>query len=612
MFYQRILALVLCLVLVGQIAAQKTTTDEPKKLEIPAELKEKSLNLLNTLAREAEQFYLAENRVKARILIADLMWEHDEKQARAIFQAAVTDLNTMIGQIPPEDEDNADARYLEINPIKELRSELLVVLATRDPKFALEAMQTLNGKTADGENLFTEDQTLELSIASEIAEKDPKQAYELARKNLETNIDYTLFTTLEDIYKKDADLGAKLSKDILAKIKSRKINTPYEYSSNSNMTNAASNSTRPGEAAPIGLWQVQMFVDTAKKLNRFGAKDNKTPAIAESDLKELVELLAQKYLNQPYLTAYDVSKIMPDVNKYFPSLAQAIRRKLSANNGGSELDNQIRTQSIQEEIEGKTAEEILQLAEKKPVADRDDFYRQAAEKALEDGNATKAKEMYAKVKKKPEYDYFGERLETELPLALAKSGDLRATREVLAKLKTPEERIEILTNLAVSVASKGDKKMAASLVEEARSMFAGRIKQRKNLTSILQLVYAYSTVDAEQGFSIIESNVQFINDVISAGIMLDEFNDMGSVKNDEVRLSIVEMESYRNMKNGVATFRNLTLADFERITALADRFTRPEARFFARFRITEAMLDPNAEEYEKEMQTKADERYYID
>jgi hypothetical protein len=108
----------------------------------------------------------------------------------------------------------------------------------------------------------------------------------------------------------------------------------------------------------------------------------------------------------------------------------------------------------------------------------------------------------------------------------------------------------------------------------------------------------------------IESNMQFINDVIAAGILLDEFNEMGSVKNDEVRLSIVELESYRNLKNGVATIRNLALADFERITNLADRFSRPEARFFARFRIAEALLDPYAEEYEKQMQVKAEERYY--
>jgi hypothetical protein len=612
MFHKKVFALALCLLLVGQNFAQKKTTEEPKKLEISAELKEKTLNLLNNLARETEQFYLGENRVKSRILVANLLWEHDEKQARAIFQSAVTDLNSMIGQIPPETEEGIEERYAEINPIKTLRTELLMALAARDPKFALEALQALSGKDSEGENLFTEDQTLELGIAALIVEKDPKQAYELAKKNLENSLEYSLFNTLEEIYKKDAELGARLTKDIVAKIKSKKINSPYDYTANSNTSNRATNVSGATNDAPIGIWQVQSFLETAKKLNRLAAKDGKPAALGETELKELIEVLAQKYLNQPYLTVYDVSKIMPDITKYFPALAQAIRRKLAANNGVGELDNQIRTQTIQEEIDGKTAEEILQLAEKKPVAERDDFYRQAAEKAFEEGNVAKAKELYGKVKKKPEYDYLGDRIENDLPLALAKSGDMRATREVLATLKTPEERIDILTNLAVSVAAKGDKKTAAALVEEARAMYAGRMKQRKNLTSVMQLGYAYSTVDAGQSFTMIETNMQFINDIIAAGILLDEFNDMGSIKSDEVRLEIVESESYRNMKNGVALIRNLAGADFERITNLADRFSRPEARFFARYRITEALLNPDAEQNEKEMQSKADERYYID
>jgi Flp pilus assembly protein TadD len=609
MFYKKVFALLLCFLLVGQGLAQtKTTTVEPKKLEISDELKEKSLNLLNALARESEQFYLAENRVTARMRVADLLWEYDEKQARAIFQNAIADLNSMIGQLPPETEDDSTERYAELNPIKELRSEILLVLAKRDPKFALDALLALNGKTGDGENLFTEDATLELGIASKITDKDPKQAYELAKKNLETNLDYSLFSTLTDIYKKDADLGARLAKDIAAKIKSKKINSPYDYMSNSNVTKT-SNVTSPTEPAPLGVWQVQTFLETIKKLNRLAAKDNKTLALTENEVKELVEILAQKYLNQPYLTAYDVSKIMPEITKYFPPLAQAIRRKLSNNTGG-DLDGQIRAVLLEEETGDKTADEIVQIAEKKPVAERDDFYRQAAEKAINEGNVAKAKELYAKVKKKPEYDYFGDRIESELPLSLAKSGDLRATREMLATLKTPEERIEILTNLAVSVAAKGDKKTAAALVDEARGMYAGKMKQRKNLSSVLQLGYAYSTIDTAQSFTMIESNVQFINDVVAAGILLDEFNELGAVKGDEVLLSVVESESYRNLKSGVALIKNLANADFERLGNLADRFARPEARFFARYRIAEALLNPDADANEKEMQSKADERYY--
>ena len=542
--------------------------------------------------------------------MANLLWEHDEKKARAIFQDAISDVGLMIGEIPSNIEEQPDEMYQTLNPVKMLRTELLMTLAARDPKFALEALQLLGGKNAAGENLFTEDQTLELGIAAKIAQKDPKQAYELAKKNLENGLEFGVFSALEDIYKKDTDLGVRLAKDIVGKIKEKKISSPYDYvgnSSNSNrvMTNVSSSAI--SEGSTINVWQVQMFLDAVKRLNRQGAKDKKVPVLSDGDIKELVEMLVQKYLNQPYLSPYEVARIMPEIAKYFPASAQAIRRKLA--NGGTELENQMRTQSIQDEIADKTSDEILQLAEKKPVDERDDFYRQAAEKAFNDGEITKAKQLYGKIKKKPEYDYFDDRIEAELPLALAKSGDLRATREMLAKLKTVEERIEVLTNLAVSVAAKGDKKAAATLTEEARSMYSGRMKQRKNLDSILQLGYAYSTIEPAQSFALIEANLSFINDVIAAGILLDEFNEMGSVKSDEVRLEVVRAESYRNLKNGVVLIRNLATSDFERTANLVDRFSRPEARFFVRLRIAEAMLDPNAEQSEKENQSKINDRY---
>jgi hypothetical protein len=439
MVFQKVFAFLLCFLLVGQSLAQNKPTIEPKKLEISAELKEKSIALLNNLARDAEQFYLAENRVSARMLVADLLWEHDEKRARAIFQDAVSDLSLMIGQIPSETDETLDELYQTLGPIKMLRTELLMTLAERDPKFALEALQTLSGKNAEGENLFVEDQTLELGIAAKIAEKDPKQAYELAKKNLENGLEYGVFSALEDIYKKDTDLGVRLGKDIVGKIKEKKISSPYDYvgnsMSNSNRTTNA-NTGAIGEASPINVWQVQMFLDTVKRLNRLGAKDKKTPVLSENEIKELVEMLAQKYMNQPYLSPYEVARIMPDITKYFPASAQAIRRKLSSSTvNGMELDNQMRVQSIQDEIADKTSDEILQLVEKKPADERDDFYRQAAEKAFNEGDITKAKQLYGKIKKKPEYDYFDERIEAELPLALGSALDVFGQDEAAQKSK---------------------------------------------------------------------------------------------------------------------------------------------------------------------------------
>ena len=623
MLYKKLFTFFLCLVFVGQTLAQSASKTDVKKSDVAPALQEKAVALLKSLARDAEQFSLPLNRVAARIEIAGLLWESDEKQSRNIFQSAISELNTMINQVPPanleNEEENAE-RYIILSDVKTLRSDLLVALASRDPKFALETLQALSRKDEFGKSIFEDDQTLELNLAAQIAEKDPKQAYELAKKNLENGLNYNLFSTLEDLYKKDAELGAKLAHDIAGKIKSKdaKVTSYGDYLGNSmsnsgmtisNMTNGRmSGGANQVTSYDINASEIQSFLDTIKKLNRRAARDKKSAAFTENEIKELVDILAQKYVRQQYLSAYEVMKIMPEITKYFPAQAQAIRRKIGQEQAVM-LGNLVGAENFQNETEDKSPDEIAQIIEKKPAAERDDLYWKAAETAYTKGEIEEAKKFYGKIKTKREHDYLDKTIDNALPLTLAGKGDMREVRQILAKLKTPEERIEILTTLATSIAKKGDKKTASTLAEEARSTYSGKMKNRKNLNSVLQIAQAYAFLDAEQGFAFLESNISFFNDIISAGILLDEFNDYGSVVNEEVRLDTVRSESYRNLPKGVALIKSLTAADFDRTVALAEKFSRAEVRFYARFRIAESLLNPDAEEDEKKFQTNLESEH---
>ncbi len=617
MLYKKFFTLFFCLVFVGQTFAQTAPKTDVKKNAVAPELQEKAIALLKNLARDAEQFSLPLNRVGARIEIAELLWERDEKQARAIFQNAVSELNAMINQIPPagvEGEDENAERYQILNDARTLRKDLLVALGSRDPKFALETLQTLSRKDETGKSLFEDDQTIELSLAAQIAEKDPKQAYEMAKKNLENGINTNLFSTLESLYKTDAELGVKLAQDIAGKIKSKDTNVSSvnDYTSNVMMRNGMMNSpiiSQTNQAGyAVNTWEVQAFLETIKKLNREAVKNKKSAVLSENEIKEVVDVLAQKFVRQQHLSAYEVGKIMPEIIKYFPAQAQAIQRKIGQEQS-TMLGNMIGAENFQNEIEDKSADEISQIIEGKPAAERDNLYYKAAEIAYGNGGIEEAKKFHGKIKTRREYDYLAASIENAMPLALAEKGDMREVRRMLAKLKTPEERIEILTALAASVAKKGDKKSAAALAGEARSMYSGRMKNRKNLASVLQIAQAYSVLDAEQSFAFLENNMSFFNDVIGAGILLDEFNDYGSVVGDEVRLDTARGESYRNLPKGVALIKNLSAADFDRTTSLAERFSRAEVRFYARFRIAEALLNPEAEADEKEFQSNLENEH---
>jgi hypothetical protein len=115
--------------------------------------------------------------------------------------------------------------------------------------------------------------------------------------------------------------------------------------------------------------------------------------------------------------------------------------------------------------------------------------------------------------------------------------------------------------------------------------------------------------EIKQSFAFLENNTTFFNDVIGAAILLDEFNESGAVQNEELRLDTVKRESYRNVPKAVALIKNLTAADFDRTLSAAEKFSRPEVRFFTRYRIVESLLDPEAEEYEKKFVVETEGEY---
>ena len=136
MLYKKLFTLFLCLVFVTQTFAQTAPKVDAKKNDVAPELQEKAVALLKNLAREAEQFSAPLNRVGARIEIAELLWERNEKQARIVFQNALAELNTMVNQIPSEnteDETENAEGYLILNDARTLRNNLLVALGSRDP-----------------------------------------------------------------------------------------------------------------------------------------------------------------------------------------------------------------------------------------------------------------------------------------------------------------------------------------------------------------------------------------------------------------------------------------------------------------------------------------------
>jgi hypothetical protein len=592
-----------------------TSTPEIKSNELTPELKQNALKLLSALARETQQFNLPENRVRTQTIVADLLWEHDEREARAIFQNALVELQNLFGQLDApegaemnstEQTENYSKRY----SLAELRREYVLTLAPHDPQTALAALKALKIKQTEEYDPLAASE-LELQIASAIAKKDPDKAYALAKEQIgEDGITYQLVEALKELHKKNSEIAAKLGKDVLAKIKNAKIRTPSAATGNmSNMATMNTNTTSSSAAASrpaqneIDFWQVSSFVNAASELNRAAARDKEKKMVAllsEAEMKELVDLIARAFLSERNPAPYSISQVMPEISRYAPAQAQRIRLKMGAE-AARQLDTIMESSASYSGRSEKSAEELAQDAERAALDVRDTRYSEAVYKALEENDPEKAQAIAARIKDRKSYGYLFEQIETALPLAKARRGDLEEVRKMLAGLKTNQERIATLTELAAAIAVKGDKETAKKLLDESLQMMPARLRKQADLESAGKVAAVYALAAPDEAFTIVENSIGQMNEYINAGILLDEFYDYGSVERDELLYNSMERQALLHLPNSVDLMKNLARSDFERAVNLADKFGRPETRLLVRLRIAQSLLDAEAAEKEKKM-----------
>jgi hypothetical protein len=174
----------------------------------------------------------------------------------------------------------------------------------------------------------------------------------------------------------------------------------------------------------------------------------------------------------------------------------------------------------------------------------------------------------------------------------ANEGKMDQTRQMLARLRTNEERVMVLTQLALAASAKGEKKIALALLDEARSMVSNRARNFMQLGAQLQVARAYARLDAARGLAVLEPLIDQLNELIAAGALLGGFFSEQFVRDDEIQLSTVN-DFIRMFANQYSADLNaLASEDFERTKSVADHFQRGEVRTLAHLLIVQSILSP--------------------
>jgi hypothetical protein len=581
-----ILVLVVSSAAFTQTPPASSQTDEQRKAQ--QELQGKALSLLEDVIKDSEAFKHAENRIRLRMLSANLLWPHDEARARILLKEAMESLVDLINN---QEAGEASDTSRAFGGVRQLREEFLQMLARRDPRLAREFLRASRPQSSQPGNPreMLPDQPLEMTLATQIAASDPKQALEIAEENLSRGLSYELPQFLSTLREKDPEGAARLASQLMTKIRAEKLE--------------ASHMAR--QVAVSLLREAALTSDGEAK----GGK-NAPPLLDQQTLRELTEMIAMEAL-RPSSTSPELldslREMMPIVEKYAPARAAQLRRRTEpprvAEDKTSDekpTDNDesypatIEENRFQAIFEKGSVDELLAEAPNAPEGMREMLYQRATVKLMEAGDAERARQIInERVKHPVQRKQMLDQLDEIAAYKAAEQGNIEKTRKMLATLRTNEERVIMLAQLATGAAAKGEKKTALQLLDEARGMMGGRAKNFKQLGAQLMVARAYAPLDASRSLAILEPVVDQLNELLAAAIVLGGFMTEEIVQDDEIMMSPLAMISNELAASDyLSDVHTLARADFERTKALADRFLRDEIRISARLLLAQSILLP--------------------
>jgi hypothetical protein len=605
--------------------AQEAASNEQQQKERAA-LEEKALNLLDQVIGEAQSLKLPENRVRIQFTAADLLWERQEARARALFSAAAAGIAEMMQGI-----DSNDRQYFQLIQVpSQLRQELLTAAARRDAPLAYELLRATRQlappqNAPNGPNFRWQDQelNLELNLLAQMAATDPRLALQNAEEMLDKGqFPNSLAKLLAQLQLKDKDAAGKLAEKLLKRLRqdtmlanqeagSLALNLlrlgprPAETPSNSPQTNLNNSGQLLNESAFRELME-SVIATALNATPRTAAAQQRGPAArlgpgnlrsgqqnvpggqqsapSTQDSAQIAQDNARRLLT-------GLQPLLPYVDKYLPARAPAVRQKLGE--VGGRMDPRAAFGDLNNLMRQGSVDELLQAASTAPPGMQGVVYQQAAMKALNEGNTERARQIATEHLDQGQRNQVLQAVERQQAVQAAAAGNIEEAQQQLARLRSDEQRVNWLTQMATAAAQKKNEKLAAQLLEEARNLVSRRAENYQQLEARLRVVRAYAGIDPARGFELLESGIDQLNELLPAAAALSGF-EVRIFKDGEFPLQGGSQLSNMITRYGQELTR-LARSDFERAQTVADKFQRAEPRIQARLSIVRGVLGGQAQ-----------------
>lgn len=524
-----------------------------------------AFELLNTISETISSLRASENRIYLTSIAADLLWDKDEKQARALFDTLTKEVIAAISTANTLDQEPQYRGY-SFNLIQQQRREIMERMAQHDADMALAFLRaTRGGSMPEFGDPQTTETELELQLAALIVARDPAQTLRLARAALQQKrITYGVIQLISQLDAKDRSSAQALYQEVLDRLKTEDLVRNYDAA------NAA--------------WNL---------LNSY-----QPPQAKEETYRELLELLTGLVLSiKPGNNAgnnlaqnhfHYTQALIDQLEKYAPGRTTALRQWRQNTQRTLEPNAQW-NQELNEVAQNGTADQVLALTNRFPPEFHPQVYERAAWKALTDGDVNRARQIIMDFIKDPAHRQSQlEQIENQSVWNHVSQNKITEARQMLGKVKNREQRLQMMMSLAANASNRGDQKQAIELLDEARTLLASQRANANKMMIQLQLANSYSSLDLKQSVALLEAIIVRLNELVAAAVVLDGFEHHYLKDGEWVRSQYNALSNVIN--NLDQSLGLLARVDLEAARRLSDRVERLEIRLMAQLGIVQALL----------------------
>ena len=563
---------------------------EEEKAEKKA-LEKKALALIDETLKEAANLRLPENRIRLQAAAADVLWSHDQKRARALFKQAMDTLGDLIAELNGPKSSRMTKQTWDYQAFVQVRTtlrvEILQMITRRDARLAREFLRGTRQPAAGSASQERNDQEvhLELGLAQQIAATDPTQALQIAEESLNSGLlKEELIGIVQQLATKDRDAAAKLIADVMKKLRTA------NFSSDRTACNLAS----------------ALLITVMNSVEGEGGSDGTgggaSQILDDRTLRELADMVGAAALatlssgrlvsgEDGYIVSDDSDEfesLMPWLEKYAPSRAAALKKKLSGVTLAPELKAQKEREAL---VQANDMDGLKEAAAKAAPEERDSLWIAAGMKAAAEGDTDRARQILIEhCSDSNQREQVLNQIDNQEVFRATEAGRLDEVRQLLSQAPI-EQRVVALTQFAWNASQKGDKKAAVQMLEEARGLIGTQAANGPELNALLQIAATYATVEPARAFEIVEAAVDHLNALLAAASVLDGFDFGRYFKDGEIfreQSQLLSLVSQFTAETGM-----LARGDFDRARALADKFQLTDVRLRARLAVAQGVLSDN-------------------